>query len=99
MDAIRSRLREKKVTINESKSIKLTDHISFLGFRISSKGITPDERLVNKIKELKEPTSRAEIESFIGLINYFGRLIPKFTEKTRIINELRKKNKTFSWTK
>uniref|UniRef100_A0A1I8J244 Integrase_H2C2 domain-containing protein n=1 Tax=Macrostomum lignano TaxID=282301 RepID=A0A1I8J244_9PLAT len=43
--AVRTRLSEKRVTINEAKSISYCDSVSFLGFRISAAGIQPDDRL------------------------------------------------------
>lgn len=43
-------LSERKMTINESKSISFAK-ITFLGFKMSSaKGIKPDHKLVEKIK-------------------------------------------------
>lgn len=91
MSAVKHRLKEKQVTINESKSIELTDSIKFLGFIISSRGIEPDSNLINKILDLKEPTNVKEIESFVGLVNYFGRMIPNFANILAPINHLRKK--------
>uniref|UniRef100_A0A1I8I2N6 Eukaryotic translation initiation factor 4H n=1 Tax=Macrostomum lignano TaxID=282301 RepID=A0A1I8I2N6_9PLAT len=51
--AVRTRLSEKRVTINEAKSISYCDSVSFLGFRISAAGIQPDDRLVEKIRHAK----------------------------------------------
>ena len=92
------RLSEKNVTINESKSVEFMDEISFLGFKISSRGIAPDERLVNRIRALKAPQNKQEVEYFIGLINYFGRLIPNFTQKMGPISALRNTKAKFLWT-
>ena len=43
------------------------------------------------------PKDVKEVEAFIGLIIYFGRMIPNYAAKTRCINELRQK-KPFKWT-
>ena len=71
-----------------------------MGFKVSAKGIEPDDRLVSKICEIQTPKNKKEVESFIGLINYFGRLIPEFSKKIRPISEVRhSKNAAFQWTK
>ena len=98
VNAVKTRLREKDVTINESKSVEYMDEISFLGFSISARGIMPDEKLVNKILTLEAPQNKQEVEHFIGLVNYFGRLIPNFTCKVAPINKLRNANTPFRWT-
>ena len=99
LKAVKTRLAEKQITINEEKSITLTDEVSFLGFRVSARGIEPDDKLVNKINSMKAPTTRREIECFLGLLNYFGRLIPNFAEKTAPLNRLRKSTVPFIWSR
>ena len=84
--------------VMELKSIELVDEISFLGFWVSARGIEPDQELANKIKMIKQPESKAEVEQFVGLVNYFGRLIPNLSAKLAPVNELRKKNVPFEWT-
>ena len=44
------------------------------------------------------PSNKKEVESFIGLVNYFGRLIPQFSNKILPINNLRKKETQFIWS-
>ncbi len=96
--AVKTRLREKNVTLNESKCIEYADEVTYLGFRISAKGILPDTSLVNAIMQIKTPTTKSEVESFVGLVNFFGRLIPNFAGKIRPINALRRKDVPFVWS-
>ena len=78
--------------------MKFSETISFLGHEVSAAGIAPDSKHVERIKEAKPPTNRQEVESFVGLVNYFGRMIPNFASKLQPINELRQKDKCFEWT-
>ena len=48
LKAVKTRLREKHVTINEAKSIYYSDEMTYLGFRVSARGIEPDGNLVKK---------------------------------------------------
>ena len=69
-----------------------------LGYEISSEGVKPEQTRVQKQLQMQPRKDVKELESFIGLFNYFGRMIPNYAAKTRCINELRQKNKPFKWT-
>ena len=97
LNAVKTRLTEKRVTVNLSKSIELADEVTYLGFRVSARGIEPDNSLVDKIQSLEIPKSRRELEHFIGLANYFGRLVPSFAEKMLPLTKLRNRSSKFVW--
>jgi hypothetical protein len=99
LTSVRNKLAEKGFTINTDKSVDFTDNISFLGFRISADGIKPDSRLVSKIMNIESPSTKRELEHFIGVVNFFGRFIPNFSQKLLVLNQLKKKNSEFLWTK
>ena len=92
-----NKLKERRVTINTEKSISYCNELSFLGFSISAQGIKPDERLVEKIKAIKPPQCHKQLEQFLGLMNYFGRLIANYAEKCRTLNKARTIT-PFKWT-
>ena len=79
LEAVKTRLREKNVTLNETKCVEFTDKLDFLGFTISSCGIKPDNRFVERIMDIKKPTNMNEVQRFCGLVNFFGRFIPNFS--------------------
>ena len=96
--AVKSRLCEKSFTINEKKSnSKPVDSVSFLGYSISKEGIAPDPKHVEKIKNAKAPTNNKQLESFVGLANFYGRMISDFATKMLPLNNMR--NSDFSWGK
>ena len=98
MLAVKNRLREKNFTINEKKSnSKSVDTDSFLGYSISKEGIAPDPKHNEKIKNAKAPTNNKQLESFVGLANFYGRMIPDSATKMLPLNNGR--NSNFSWGK
>ena len=98
MPAVKTRLREKNFTINEKKSnSKPVDSVSFLGYYISKEGIAPDPKHVEKIKSAKATTNNKQLESFVGLTNFCGRMIPDFATKVLPLKNMR--NSDFSWGK
>ena len=90
MLAVKSRLGEKHFTINEKNSnSKPVDSLSFLGHSISKEGIAPESKHVEKTKNAKAPTNNKQLESFVGLANFYGRMIPDFATKMLPLNNMR----------
>ena len=97
-NAIKERLAAKNFTVNEDKCVSFSTTLSFLGYEVSSEGVKPEQKHVQKLLQLQPLKDVKEVESFIGLINYFKRVITNYAAKTRCINELRQKDKHFKWT-
>ena len=98
LSAVFNRLEEKNVTINHSKSVLNSSEVKFLGHLISASGIRPDPDIAKKIKSFKPPENKAQLESFLGLVNFFGRMIPNFSRIVQPLHHLRKKDVYFKWT-
>ena len=91
MLAVKSRLSEKNFTIKKKKSnSKPVSSVSFLGYSVSRERIAPDRKHVEEIKNAKPPSNMKQLESFVGLANFYGRLIPNFATKLLPLNEIRK---------
>ena len=56
------------------------DSIDYLGHVISEKGIAPDPKKIEKIKQWPFPITGLEMLSLLRLCNYYRRLIPHFSE-------------------
>ena len=61
----------------------------FLGYCISQEGITPDPKHVGKIKNAKATTNIKQLESFVGLANFYGRMVPDFATKMLPLYDMR----------
>ena len=87
------------MTLNERKCVLRTNEISFLGYRISEDGVRPDRRLIDRVLAIQPPTNKKELESFIGLVNYYGRYLDKFAERIESLTQPRRRNVPFKWEK
>lgn len=79
----------------------VSSEIDFLGFTISSKGLTPTSEKSETISNFPEPNSSEKVRKFLGMINYYRHLIANFAEIALPLTELIKnnpnsKNLTFS---
>ncbi|RWS00829.1 uncharacterized protein B4U79_07625, partial [Dinothrombium tinctorium] len=72
--------------------------IEFLGHCVSGEGIKPIQGKVKKVQSFKTPRTVRQIQSFLGLVNYYRRFIPNLSKRERPLRELTKKNVPFVWT-
>ncbi|OWB70298.1 hypothetical protein B5S30_g5810 [[Candida] boidinii] len=70
-----SKLREHKLVAKKSKCEFFKDKLQFLGFVISKDGIHTDPDKVDRIKNWPTPTSRKQVQSFLGLVGFYRRFI------------------------
>ena len=92
------RLSQKNVTVNQEKCVFNASTVKFLGHLLTEEGIMPDPDLSRKITSCKPPQDRSELECFLGLINFYGRMIEGFAKLTQPLHKLRKKDVEFHWT-
>ena len=94
---VQRRLEQRNVTLNLQKSILLAKEVRFLGDLINKDGVKPDPAIAEKITSCKHPRDKAELESFLGLVNFFGRMLPNCAATVRPLHDLRRKGTTFAW--
>ena len=92
------RLREADLKLKESKCNFLKAHVQYLGHLISGKGIEPVPEKLESIKNMPSPTTPKEVKQFLGLIGYYRKFIPKFSDVARPLTNLTKKDVPFEWT-
>ena len=76
-------LESKGLTLNREKCIFSVPELDFFGFKISANGISPDDK-VEAVRNARPPTTAAEVQSFLGLVNYCARFIPNFSTLAKI---------------
>jgi site-specific DNA-cytosine methylase len=72
--------------------------IEFLGFNVSTGGVTPTAAKVMAIKELRVPTSVAELQSVLGFMGYYRSFVPNYSQLQQPLNTLLKKGVKWEWT-
>lgn len=91
------RLAEYSIALNEEKCVYRVRNITFLGHRLSEKGIEPVEDKVLAIKMFRQPTSPEEMRSFLGLVNFVAKFIPLVATHTEPLRRLTKTGVPFEW--
>jgi hypothetical protein len=67
------------LTINKDKCHFFTTKVPIVGFWVESEGIRPNYNKLAIMKEWTKPTTRKQLQSYLGIINFFRRFIPNVT--------------------
>jgi transposase InsO family protein len=91
------RLREAKVTLKLKKCEFHVQKTSFLGYTISPDGLGMEQDKVKSILEWPTPTCVKDVQSFLGLANYYRKLVPQYSKHAAGLYRFTKKGVPFEW--
>ena len=72
--------------------------INYLGHTISGAGLKPNQDKVISIINAPGPKNLTELQSYLGLLNYYGKFIPNLSSNLQVLYKLLHKNTKFNWT-
>jgi len=85
------------ISLNPYKSIVSVTKGKLLGHIVFDSGISIDPKRIVYILSLPAPTSKKEVPTFMGIINFFCRFVPDFVVMVKPIQSILKKYLSFSW--
>jgi hypothetical protein len=91
--AVFNRLKDAGLTVRPAKLELGFEKINFLGHVVGRGLLTPEKIKVNKILNVAIPTTKKEVRSLVGLIGYYAKFIPEFSEANAILTDLLAKGK------
>ena len=86
-----NRLRNINVKLNPEKCNFGSVNVSYLGFRLTPKGILPGSDKLRAVKEMDPPVSVTQVRQFLGLCNYFRTHVKNFSMIAAPLNRLTSK--------
>ncbi len=91
-------LRAANLKLKPAKCSFAEPQVTFLGHVVSSAGLQPDGKNIQKVKDWPTPGSPTEIRAFLGLCSYYRRFIHCFAQISEPLHALTQKGKLFVWT-
>jgi len=90
--------RQHNLKLHPEKCTFFMKEVTYLGHKCTDKGILPDDSKYEVIKNYPKPVNADEARRFVAFCNYYRRFIKNFSEKSRHLTRLCKKNVPFEWT-
>ncbi|XP_031328049.1 uncharacterized protein K02A2.6-like [Photinus pyralis] len=92
------RFSEDGLKLKRSKCVFRTKGIEFLGFYISEEGVRPIADKVRNIKHAPTPTCKRELQSFLGLLNFYHAFLKNKANFAESLHRLLDNKVPWNWT-
>lgn len=73
--------------------------VNYMGLQVGRNGIKPQSTRIQAIQNIKAHSNMSELRSFLGVCNYSRQFIENYSDITRPLTSLLKKDAPFQWTK
>ena len=92
------RCQEVGIKLNKDKLELRKNSISFLGHRVSSKGLEADPNKVKAITNMDPPADLKQLRTFIGMVNYLVKFLPNLSATLKPLTNLTKADVSWNWS-
>lgn len=90
-------LKKYKMELNYNKCQFVKFEIQYLGYIVNKNGITLSEEHVKAIMDFPPPKNEKQVQSFLGLSNYFRKFIRDYASITEPLQALLRKSNEFNF--
>ena len=98
LKSILSRAEEYGVTFSREKCMFGVDSIPFYGYEFTKDGLKPSPEKVKAISAVEKPKSKSDVRSFLGMVSYLSKFIPRYSSIAEPLRRLTEKNTKFEWS-
>ena len=71
--------------------------VDYLGHSISAEGLKPSKEKIRAISQTPAPTNLAQLRSFLGMVNYYGKFLEGLSSTLAPLYALLQKNQKWKW--
>ena len=90
-------LKNAGIKLNTKKCKFYTDEVTYLGHIFNNTGVHTDPEKIKAIVAAPPPENLKQLQSFLGLSNFYSRFVPGFASTVQPLYQLLKKGVPFSW--
>ena len=98
LEKVFERLAKADLRIKKPKCKLMARSVHYLGHVIDSEGLHPLPEKVEAIVNAPTPQNVTELKSYLGLLTYYGKLLPNLSSRLTPLYQLLRKNETWKWT-
>ena len=92
------RIQQAGLKLKPSKCSFVREEVEFLGHVLTPEGLKTNPRIVEAVKEYRQPQNVKKIRQFLGLSSYYRRFIKNFAALAQPLTALTRNNVEFKWT-
>lgn len=85
---VMKRLKNNNILLNEKKCVHKVKKLEFLGHEVTERGILITEAKKKAIMNFREPETKEEVRSFLGLITFVGHFVNDLATKTEPLRKV-----------
>ena len=97
LEQVLRRLKEAGMRLKREKCECLLQSVDYLGHTISKEGLRTSDAKVEAILQAPAPRDVAELRSFLGLVNYYGKFLPNLATVLSPLYLLLQKKQKWIW--
>jgi hypothetical protein len=97
LEHVLQRFENANLQLQPAKCVFAKPRVQYLGCIVSRDGITVSPEKVKAVRQYPTPRSVKDVRSYLGLVSFYSRLIPKFAGIAKPLTELTRKNFQFRW--
>jgi len=98
LEEVLKRLQHHGLQLKAAKCAFLQESIEYLGHTVDKKGLHTLLQKVEAMKLAPVPKNQQQLRSFLGLVHYYGKIMPNLTSLLHALNELLKTRKSRKWS-
>jgi len=72
--------------------------VTFMGHKLTDKGVEPDPAKVATITEMPAPTDKSGVQRFLGMCQYLGKFCHNLSETVLPLRDLTREDSAFLWS-
>ncbi|XP_037564659.1 uncharacterized protein K02A2.6-like [Dermacentor silvarum] len=94
-----ARLHDACLKLKLAKCVFLAPSVEYLGHVISQAGLSPAPRKVDAVLQTPKPHNKKELQSYLGLINFYRSFLPKMSAHLQPLHLLLRDGQQWTWKK
>ena len=97
LEQVFKRLNDYKLYVKAEKCALFLESVEYLGHTIDKNGLHVESGKIKALVEWPDATNITEVQSFMGLCNYYRKFVPRFSELAAPLTYLTRKNIKFEF--
>ena len=97
LNEVLTRLETAGMRLKRHKCAFLLPEVEYLGQKITPHGLQPTAEKVRAIVDAPRPQNVSQLKSFLGLLNYYGKFLPRMSTTLAPLYSLLQKQTRWSW--